>query len=186
MARLQIPFSAISSRTQSRSPWRAASASFTATSTSPVASSSLPLPNPRRSVRLHEFTGERVIPGLVDADLFNEHLSRYRFAAQFATSEMAVLDAGCGTGYGSAEFKVRTIAGIDLSPEAVAYAVAHYARPGVFFAAGSCAALPFADAVFDLLVSFEVIEHLPDYRTLLSEACRVLKRGGVFLVSTPN
>lgn len=135
---------------------------------------------------MHEFTGERVIPGLVDADLFNEHLSRYRFAAQFATPEMAVLDAGCGTGYGSAEFNARAIAGVDLSPEAVAHAAAHYARPNTFFAAATCAALPFADAAFDLLVSFEVIEHLPDYRALLSEARRVLKFGGVFLVSTPN
>jgi len=135
---------------------------------------------------LHEFTGERVIPGLVDADLFNEHLSRYRFAAQFATPEMAVLDAGCGTGYGSAEFNVRAIAAIDISPEAVAHAAAHYARPIAFFAAASCSAIPFADAAFDLVVSFEVIEHLPDYRALLSEARRVLKPGGVFLVSTPN
>jgi SAM-dependent methyltransferase len=135
---------------------------------------------------LHEFTGERVIPGLVDADLFNEHLSRYRFAARFAAPEMAVLDAGCGTGYGSAEFHARAVAAIDLSPEAVAHAAAHYARPNAFFAAASCAALPFAAAVFDLVVSFEVIEHLPDYRALLSEARRVLKSGGVFLVSTPN
>jgi SAM-dependent methyltransferase/uncharacterized coiled-coil protein SlyX len=135
---------------------------------------------------LHEFTGERVIPGLVDADLFNEHLSRYRFAALFAAPEMAVLDAGCGTGYGSAEFHARAVAAIDLSSEAVAHAATHYARAGAFFAAASCAALPFRDAVFDLVVSFEVIEHLPDYRALLSEARRVLKPGGIFLVSTPN
>ncbi|HWE07015.1 MAG TPA: methyltransferase domain-containing protein [Rhizomicrobium sp.] len=135
---------------------------------------------------MHEFTGERVIPGLVDADLFNEHLSRYRFAARFAAPEMAVLDAGCGAGYGSAEFNARAVAAIDLSPEAVVHAATHYARPGAFFAAASCAALPFRDAAFDLVVSFEVIEHLPDYRALLSEARRVLKSGGVFLVSTPN
>jgi SAM-dependent methyltransferase len=135
---------------------------------------------------LPEFTGERVIPGLVDADLFNEHISRYRFAAQFATPEMAILDAGCGTGYGSAEFHARAIAAVDLSPEAVAHAAAHYARPNALFAAATCAALPFADATFDLVVSFEVIEHLPDYRALLSEARRVLKPGGLFLVSTPN
>src|SRR5581483_7063214 len=140
-ARSPIPSSAISSRTPSPSPWRAVSASFTAIFTSPAAWSSRPLPNPRRSARLHEFTGERVIPGLVDADLFNEHLSRYRFAAQFATPEMAVLDAGCGTGYGSAEFNVRAIAAIDISPEAVAHAAAHYARPIAFFAAASCSAI---------------------------------------------
>jgi SAM-dependent methyltransferase len=135
---------------------------------------------------LHEFTGERVIPGLVDADLFNEHRARYRFAARFAAPEMAVLDAGCGTGYGSAEFDARTVAAIDLSPEAAAHGATHYGRAGAFFAAASCAALPFRDGVFDLVVSFEVIEHLPDYRALLAEARRVLKSGGIFLVSTPN
>ena len=135
---------------------------------------------------MHEFTGERVIPGLVDADLFNEHLSRYRFAAQFATPGMSVLDAGCGTGYGSAEFSACSIAAIDLSPDAVAHAAAHYARPHALFAAATCAALPFRDAAFNLVVSFEVIEHLPDYRALLSEARRVLKPGGIFIVSTPN
>ena len=49
-----------------------------------------------------EFTGERVIPGQVDADLLNEHLARYAFAARLARGKR-VLDAGCGAGYGAAE-----------------------------------------------------------------------------------
>jgi protein-L-isoaspartate O-methyltransferase len=51
---------------------------------------------------LAEFTGERVIPGEVDIDLLNEHMARYTFAARLARGKR-VLDAGCGTGYGSAE-----------------------------------------------------------------------------------
>jgi len=46
---------------------------------------------------LAEFTGERVIPGLVDQDLLNEHVARYRFAARFGRAAH-VLDAGCGAG----------------------------------------------------------------------------------------
>ena len=62
-----------------------------------------------RSGRLAEFTGERVIPGQVDADLLNEHLARYAFAARLSRRKQ-VLDAGCGAGYGSAEL-ARTAAG---------------------------------------------------------------------------
>ena len=49
-----------------------------------------------------EFTGERLVPGQVDQDLFNEHLARYAFAARLARGKR-VLDIACGAGYGSAE-----------------------------------------------------------------------------------
>ena len=47
------------------------------------------------------FTGERVIPGKVDADLFNEHFARYVYARAFCRGQK-VLDTGCGAGYGTA------------------------------------------------------------------------------------
>jgi len=46
-----------------------------------------------------EFTGERVIPGRVEDNLFNEHLARYRFSARLFQGPGRVLDAGCGAGY---------------------------------------------------------------------------------------
>ena len=49
-----------------------------------------------------EFTGERVIPGQVNDDLWSEHVARYAYARRYAEGRRA-LDAGCGTGYGSAE-----------------------------------------------------------------------------------
>ncbi len=132
-----------------------------------------------------EFTGERVVPGLVDADLFNEHLARYRFAARF--SARFILDAGCGTGYGTAEFGAAArVVAMDISEETVAHARRAFGRPGVHFLAGDCAALPFADGSFDLVAAFETIEHLERWRDLLTEARRVLQPGGVLLVSTPN
>ena len=54
-----------------------------------------------RSRPLVEFTGERVIPGQVNDDLWSEHLARYAFARRFADGKR-VLDAACGEGYGSA------------------------------------------------------------------------------------
>ena len=47
-----------------------------------------------------EFTGERLVLGEVDKELETEHLDRYRFALQFAAGK-TVLDAACGTGYGT-------------------------------------------------------------------------------------
>jgi SAM-dependent methyltransferase len=134
-----------------------------------------------------EFTGERVIPGLVDADLFNEHVSRYRFAARLITPGAAVLDVGCGTGYGTAELAAAgSIIGADVSSEAVAWAQEHYGRPGVRFIEANCDALPLSSAQFDVITAFEVIEHLEDWRGLLREASRLLQPGGQFVVSTPN
>jgi SAM-dependent methyltransferase len=133
-----------------------------------------------------EFTGERVVPGLVDADLLNEHLARYRFAARFAEGAM-VLDAGCGTGYGAAELsRASQVVGVDASTEAVAHARLNFSGAGVHFFPAVCEALPFADGSFDLVVAFEVIEHLERWQDFLAEARRVLRPGGLLLVSTPN
>ncbi len=134
-----------------------------------------------------EFTGERVIPGQVDADLLNEHLARYAFAARLARGKQ-VLDAGCGAGYGAAELAAvaLSVVGADIAAEAIAYARAHYRLPNLRFEQASCTALPHPDASFDLVVAFEVIEHLPDWREFLLEVRRVLAPTGQFIVSTPN
>ncbi|HMC73015.1 MAG TPA: hypothetical protein VKG87_01815, partial [Terriglobales bacterium] len=47
-----------------------------------------------------DFTGERVVPGKVDPDLFNEHFARYVYA-RFYCIDRTVLDTGCGVGYGT-------------------------------------------------------------------------------------
>lgn len=136
---------------------------------------------------MSEFTGERLIPGQVDVDLFNEHMARYTFAARLAAAKR-VLDAGCGTGYGAAEL-ARTafrVTGADIAAEAVNFAREHYSLRNLNFEQASCTALPHRDATFDLVVAFEVIEHLDDWRGLLLEARRLLAPGGQFVVSTPN
>jgi SAM-dependent methyltransferase len=139
-----------------------------------------------RSMRT-EFTGERVIPGQVDADLLNEHLARYAFAARLARGKR-VLDAGCGTGYGAAELakSALSVVGADIAAEAVSFARGHYPLPYLEFEQASCTALPHADAAFDLVVAFEVIEHLAGWREFLVEVRRVLAPTGQFIVSTPN
>ena len=134
-----------------------------------------------------EFTGERVVPGQVDADLWAEHLSRYAFASR-CSAGARVLDIGSGAGYGTAELagQARLAIGVDLSPETIDYARSAYPQPNIHFVPASATALPFADASFQLVTAFEVIEHLSDWRALLAEARRVLHPDGIFLVSTPN
>jgi SAM-dependent methyltransferase len=132
-----------------------------------------------------EFTGERVVPGQVERDLWNEHVARYAFAAPFADGKR-VLDAGSGTGYGSAELArvARSVTGIDLSREAVDWARGHYGAPA--FLTGSCTMLPFSEGAFDLVVAFEVIEHLHQQTSFIAECRRVLSPGGLMILSTPN
>ncbi len=134
-----------------------------------------------------EFTGERVIPGKVDIDLWNEHISRYLFAARLCRFKK-VIDLGCGNGYGAAELaqKAESVVGVDVSEEAILEAKQQYGAENLNFEVASLEQLPFADASFQLAVCFEVIEHLTNYRALLSEARRVLEPGGQLVISTPN
>ena len=134
---------------------------------------------------MSEFTGERVIPGQVNDDLWAEHVARYAFAVRFASGKKA-LDLGCGTGYGTEQLAhaASSVVGVDLAPEAIAYAVSHYASVG--FLQCSAVAVPFPPASFDLITAFEVIEHVPEWRAMLAEARRVLSSDGLLIVSTPN
>ena len=139
-----------------------------------------------------KFTGERVVPGQVEADLLNEHLARYHFARQFVKGKR-VLDAACGSGYGTAMLaeSASSVIGIDISREAVGYARSNYAAAAaagaeIDFSEGDCLALPFTDESLDVVVAFEIVEHLKDATGFLRELRRVLRPGGLLLLSTPN
>ena len=134
-----------------------------------------------------EFTGERVVPGQTDVDLMNEHLARYSFAESLVAGKR-VLDAGCGIGYGAARLArpADRVVGLDNAREPLLATQLEYGDCDVRLAEGDCRGLPFANASFDVVVAFEVIEHLENWRGFLAEARRVLTPGGRLLVSTPN
>jgi 2-polyprenyl-3-methyl-5-hydroxy-6-metoxy-1,4-benzoquinol methylase len=129
---------------------------------------------------------ERVIEGTSPPALFAEHLARYRFAAKYVAGGR-VLDIACGSGYGTAllrEAGAREVVGVDVDPEAIAYARSRYEGKGVTFLAGDATSPP-VEGLFDLIVSFETIEHLRD-PVRFCRACRErLQPGGLFIVSTP-
>ncbi len=116
-----------------------------------------------------------------------EHISRYLWAAQ-AAKDRVVLDAGCGTGYGSrmlADAGAREVVGVDIAQE-VLDAVAPTMPATVRLETGDLRQLAFADGTFDLIVCFEVIEHFEDPFTILDELVRVLAPDGLLFVSSPN
>jgi len=136
-----------------------------------------------------EFTGERMIPEFNKEDLiYAEHMARYFFAGQFVAGKK-VLDIASGSGYGSRHLLDRgaaKVVGVDNSREAIEYSREKYRMPGIEFIIADAAKLPLKDDIFDIVVSFETIEHLDGQEKFLSEIKRVLKPNGLLVISTPN
>ncbi|MBV9653029.1 MAG: glycoside hydrolase family 99-like domain-containing protein [Acetobacteraceae bacterium] len=132
------------------------------------------------------FTGERYVSGLV-GDIQNEHYHRYLFALRYAEGR-DVLDVASGEGFGSSLLGqvARSVVGVDLDASAVRFANENYLSERVSFRRGDAVALPIADHSVDVVVSFETIEHLEDHEAFLAEMRRVLRPGGVLVISSPD
>lgn len=114
-----------------------------------------------------------------------EHLVRYNL---LPGGDLHVLDLGCGAGHGSNMLskKYSKVTALDISSEAIQYAKENWAASNIDFVVGDSMNLPFPDDTFDVVASFEVFEHLADWRKFLSEVRRVLKPEGLIYISTPN
>ncbi|MFN2628007.1 MAG: class I SAM-dependent methyltransferase [Gaiellaceae bacterium] len=130
---------------------------------------------------------ERIIPDETPPGILALHLKRYVFATPFSAGK-AVLDAGCGAGYGSAQLAATAarVVGVDVDPGAIGYARSRYRAPNLEFAVMDVTSLRFDDDSFDVVCSFETIEHIRDREAFLREVARVLRSDGAFLVSTPQ
>ena len=131
-------------------------------------------------------TGERTVPGLAEENYwFRRHEVVYeRLAARCAGLD--VLEAGSGEGYGADLLAgvARRVVGLDYDDSAVAHVRARY--PRVEMVQGNLADLPLHDGEVDVVVNFQVIEHLWDQGRFVAECARVLRPAGVLLMSTPN
>lgn len=134
------------------------------------------------------FTGER-LPGAAAADYavdLERHLAAYRWAAGRAAGRR-VLDAGCGEGYGAALLaeSARAVVGLDRE-EAVAVARVRHRAPNLEYRVADLERLADLGDRFDLVVSFQVIEHLPDPVGFLRGLAACTAAAGEILVTTPN
>jgi SAM-dependent methyltransferase len=116
------------------------------------------------------------------------HIVTYRFAESFAQGK-DVLDYGCGSGYGSAMIAgvARSVKAVDVAPHAIAHGRQHYSRANVEFESIEPGQpLPFSNASFDTVLSFQVIEHVTAPDAYLREVVRVLKPRGTLVLATPD
>ena len=115
------------------------------------------------------------------------HACAYVQASRLAAGKR-VLDLGCNIGYGSEILNqsASQVVGVDVSEKAIEAARYRYRELGIDFQHIDGEKLPFDDNCFDLIVSFEVIEHIVNYDKYLGELKRVLSPTGVALLSTPN
>ncbi len=130
---------------------------------------------------------ERIVPDETPPGIVSLHLKRYDFALPWCAGK-DVLDGACGVGYGAAHLapQARRVLGVDASAEAVEYARRRYGRPNVEFVCMDLLELELPDSTFDVVCSFETVEHLADPERFLSQVVRVLRPAGILVVSTPR
>ena len=127
------------------------------------------------------------MPDETESGVVALHAVRYEFARAFC-EDAEVLDAACGVGYGSAILaaSARRVLGVDRDEESILYARARYATPTVEFRTMDVTSLDLPDVSFDVVCSFETLEHLDEPERAVAEAARVLRPAGVLVASTPR
>jgi SAM-dependent methyltransferase len=135
-----------------------------------------------------ESTGER---HFINEDIKNEaeyynhlmHIATYHFALNYVKDKV-VLDYGCGSGYGSRMLsdKAENVTAVDISEEAVNFAKDNYAADNLVFKTLS----ELSDEKYDVITSFQVIEHVSNDKKFIKELKSLLKPEGCILISTPD
>lgn len=132
---------------------------------------------------------ERLTPGTEGWERYHgDHLQRYHFFADQYKGK-SVLDMACGTGYGSdiiLAHGATNVVGVDVADEAISFARSHYKDPRLQFRQSDFRAVENKDTRFDLVISFETIEHVDNPSEFIKVVSNVLKPGGKAIISTPN
>lgn len=134
-----------------------------------------------------DFTGEFFVPGKSPESLEKEHLERYQFACQYARKK-SVLDIACGVGYGAPMLigaGALSYEGVDINRGNIEYAKQRYSSDRARFSAGDICTFS-SEKTYDLIICFETIEHVKDYRAALKNLYNLLNQSGLLLISSPN
>jgi len=137
-------------------------------------------------------TGERLLPEKIESTeeylIFLRHLFAYEFAKHRVAKTDLVLEVGCGEGYGGSLISryASKIIGLDVDESVIAHASKKYCSENCFFEIYDGITIPYDKDTFDMIISFQVIEHIKDDMNYVSEIYRVLKRNGIFILTTPN
>lgn len=138
---------------------------------------------------LLRFTGERIVPGASNCEplfankMYQEHITRYLFVAQVCKGKN-VLDVG----YGSkmlARKGAKSVTAFDISPKSIDHAALYYADDSVSFHIASAEKFTFKRK-FDVIVCFELIEHVEAQEEVIKRIYRHLKETGILIISTPR
>lgn len=132
------------------------------------------------------WTGERL-----ETDVFKEtaieHLHRYSVCFEFIKDKV-VLDIASGEGYGSKLLakNAKKVIGVDIDPDVILLARAKYQKDNLDFKIGRADAFPIETNSIDVVISFETLEHHDKHDDMFTEIKRVLKPGGLLIMSTPE
>jgi 2-polyprenyl-6-hydroxyphenyl methylase / 3-demethylubiquinone-9 3-methyltransferase len=97
-----------------------------------------------------------------------------------ARSGAVLVDLGCGAGLLAPHVRGYRHIGVDLTASALAQAATH----GVLPVRADVSAVPLRDGCADVVAAGEILEHVPDLRAAVAEACRVLRPGGTLVIDT--
>lgn len=135
-------------------------------------------------------TGERLTLGHSSKRNQEDHVARYAYASKYVKDSL-VLDVACGTGYGVEQLckaGAKKVYGVDIDKESILFAQENHKHSNANYICGTASRLDFEDNTFDVIVTFETIEHLQneERKAYLGELFRVLKPQGQVILSTPN
>jgi 2-polyprenyl-3-methyl-5-hydroxy-6-metoxy-1,4-benzoquinol methylase len=111
------------------------------------------------------------------------HIASYEFALKYVNNKK-VLDYGCGTGYGTYMLSksALSVVGVDVSGDSVSYAQEHFVSDNLTFKSIDEISIE----KYDVIVSFQVIEHVSNDKAYINNLIKLLNPNGVLLLTTPN
>jgi len=132
-------------------------------------------------------TGERILLEKETPLMIARHFCAYKFAKAYSCGK-DVLDIGCGEGYGAnflADF-AKKVSGIDYDTDIINYAKNKYHKKNLEFSVMDIKDLGYLNQRFDVICSFQNIEHILDTHKLLKNILSLLKEEGIFICTTCN